>query len=163
MAHTAESGRVPIHVEKSSWESERGRETRVWLGFRGKHGRARATTRAPEPNARSRFRPHRGESGAAVVAPQPGERLAQPRAELDLAQIASEQLQAAVGRERLGHELDREITLDHPSQARYAQTHQRGLQWVRECIGVLSLETALEASLIHVPRSFPSRLFADWG
>jgi hypothetical protein len=29
------SGRVPIHVEKSSRGSERGRETRVWLGFRG--------------------------------------------------------------------------------------------------------------------------------
>jgi hypothetical protein len=28
---------------------------------------------------------------------------------------------------------------------------------------VLSLETALEASLIHVPRRLPSRLFADWG
>ena len=30
-------------------------------------------------------------------------------------------------------------------------------------MGMLSLETALEASLIHVPRTFPSRLFADWG
>jgi NAD(P)-dependent dehydrogenase (short-subunit alcohol dehydrogenase family) len=30
-------------------------------------------------------------------------------------------------------------------------------------MAMLSLETALEASLIHVPRTFPSRLFADWG
>ena len=29
------AGRVPIDVEKSSRGSERGRETRVWLGFRG--------------------------------------------------------------------------------------------------------------------------------
>jgi len=28
-------GRVPIDVEKSSRGSERGCETRVWLGFRG--------------------------------------------------------------------------------------------------------------------------------
>ena len=105
---------------------------------------------------------HQGDPVTPVVAAQSREGLAQPRAQVDLAQIPPEQLQAAVGRERLGHELDREITLDHPTQARYAQAHQRGLQCVRECIGVLSLETALEASLIHVPRSFPSRLFADW-
>jgi hypothetical protein len=106
---------------------------------------------------------HQGDPGAAVVAAQPRERLAQPCLQIDLAQIAPEQFQAAVRRQRLRNELDREITLDPPPQARYAQTHQRGLQCVRECIGVLSLETALEASLIHVPRSFPSRLFADWG
>jgi hypothetical protein len=106
---------------------------------------------------------HQSDSGTAVVAAQARERLAQPRAQVDLAQIAPEQLQAAVSRERLGHELDCEITLDHPPQARYRQTHQRGLQCLRECIGVLSLETALEASLIHIPRCFPSHLFADWG
>jgi hypothetical protein len=52
------------------------------------------------------------------------------------------------------HELDRKTTLDRPSQGRYRQAHQRGLQWERECIGVLSLETALEASLIHLLRRF---------
>src|SRR3546814_8966321 len=46
----------------------------------------------------------------------------------------------------LGHELDREITLDHPPQARYAQAHQRGLQCERECMGMLSLKSALERS-----------------
>ncbi len=106
---------------------------------------------------------HQGDPVTAVVAAQPRERLAQPRAQVHPAQIAPEQLQAAVRRERLGHELDREITLDHPPQARYRQAHQRGLQCARECIGVLSLETALEASLIHVPRTFPHCLFADWG
>src|SRR5262249_58714981 len=103
------------------------------------------------------------ERGRAVVTAESGERLAQPCPQIDLAQIAPEQFQAAVRRERLGDELDREIPLAHPPQGRYRQAHQRGLQCARECIGVLSLETALEASLIHVSRSFPSRLFADWG
>jgi hypothetical protein len=99
----------------------------------------------------------------AVVAAQSPEGLTQPRPQIDLAQIAPEQFQPAVRGERLGDELDREITLDHPPQGRYRQAHQRGLQCARERIGVFSLETALEASLIHVARCFPSRLFADWG
>jgi hypothetical protein len=106
---------------------------------------------------------HEGDPVTAVVAPHPRERLAQPHAQLHPAQITREQLQTAVRRERLGHELDREITLDHPPQARYRQAHQRGLHCERECMGMLSLETALEASLIHLPRRFPSCLFADWG
>src|SRR5207249_7225360 len=106
---------------------------------------------------------HQGNASTTVVAAQPRERLAQPRAQVDPAQIAPEQFQTAVRRERLGDELDREITLDHPPQARYAQAHQRGLQCERECIGLLSLETALEAPLIHVSRTSTSRLFADWG
>ena len=53
---------------------------------------------------------HQREPRTAVVAAQPGERLAQPRAQIDLAQIAAQQFQAAVRRERLGDELDREIT-----------------------------------------------------
>jgi hypothetical protein len=55
-------------------------------------------------------------------------------------QIAPQQLQATVGRERLGNELDGEIALDHPSQGRYLQAHQRGLQCVRERMGMLSLK-----------------------
>jgi hypothetical protein len=115
---------------------------------------------APGPDVEQRQQ-HQSDPATPVVTAQPGERLAQPRAEVDLAQIASAQLQAAVRRERLGHELDREITLDHPSQSRYLQAHQRGLQCERECIGLLSLKSALEASLIHVSRTFPPRLFAD--
>ena len=30
-------------------------------------------------------------------------------------------------------------------------------------MGVFSLKSALEACLIHVPRTFTPRLFADWG
>ena len=106
---------------------------------------------------------HQDDPVTAVVAPQPRARLAPPRAQVDPAQIAAEPLQAAVRGERLGHELDREIALDHPSHAREAQTHQRGLRCARECMAVLSRLIALEASLIHVPRTFTSRLFADWG
>ena len=40
---------------------------------------------------------------------------------------------------------------------------KRGLQCEREYIGVSSLKSALEASLIHVPCTFTPRLFADWG
>src|SRR5262249_34374529 len=116
----------------------------------------------PGPDVEQREQ-HQGDPATPVVAAQPGERVAQPRAEVELPQIAPEQFQASVRRKRLGRESDREITLDHPPQARYAQAHQRGLQCARECIGVFSLETALEASLIHALRSFPSRLFAVWG
>jgi hypothetical protein len=41
----------------------------------------------------------------------------------------------------------------NPPQARYRQAHQRGLRCERECMGMLSLETALEASLIQVSRT----------
>ena len=106
---------------------------------------------------------HQGNPVTAVVAAQSRECLAQPRAQVDPVQIPPEQLQPAVRRERLRHELDREIPLDHPPQGRYLQAHQRGLQCGRECIGLLSLKSALEASLIHVSHTFTSRLFADWG
>ena len=75
---------------------------------------------APGPDVEQREQ-HQGDPGTAVVAAEPGERLAQPRPQIDLAQIAPEQLQAAVRGEGLGDELDREITLDHPSQARYVK------------------------------------------
>jgi hypothetical protein len=117
---------------------------------------------APGPDGEQRQQ-HPRDPRTAVVAAQAREGLTQPRPPIDLAQIAAEQLQAAVRGERLGDELDREITLDHPSQGRSRHAHPRGLQCARERIGVFSLETALDASLIHVPRCFPSRLFADWG
>jgi hypothetical protein len=102
---------------------------------------------------------HQGDARAAVVTRQPGECLAQARGQVDASQIPAEQLQAAVRRERLGHELDGEIALDRPSQARYRQTHQRGLQGERERMGMLSLKTFL----IPVPHSITPRLFAVWG
>ena len=60
----------------------------------------------------------RGDPVTPVIAPPPRARRAQPCAQVAPAQIAAEQLQAAIRGERLGHELDREIALDHPSQAR---------------------------------------------
>jgi hypothetical protein len=106
---------------------------------------------------------HQGDARAAVVTGQPSERLAQARGQVDASQIPAQQFQAAVGRERLRHELDGEIALDHPSQARYRQTHQRGLQGERERMGMLSLKTALGAFLIPVPHSIRPRVFAVWG
>src|SRR5262249_16985084 len=125
-------------------------------------GQVAQVLEAPGPDVEQRQQ-HQGDPGAAVVAAESRERLVQPGAQLDPAQIPPEQFQAAVRRERLRHELDGEITLDHSPQGRYRQAHQRGLQCAREGIGVLSLETAWEASVIDVWRSFPSRLFADWG
>jgi hypothetical protein len=43
------------------------------------------------------------------------------------------------------------------------EAHQPGLPRGRECMGVLSRDTAVEASLIPGPRTFPSRPFADRG
>src|SRR5437870_1266884 len=42
-------------------------------------------------------------------------------------------------------------------------THHRGFPGTREGMGMRSFDTALKASLIHVPHTFPSRLFAGWG
>ena len=116
----------------------------------------------PSPDVEQRQQ-HQGDSAISVVTAQPGERLAQPPPEVDLAQIASEQLQAAIRRERLRHELDRQITLDHSSQARYAQPHQRGLQCEGSDVGAFSLKSTPGAPLIHFGRAFTPRLFADWG
>ena len=101
-----------------------------------------------------------GEPGAAVVTAQAPERVAQTPDQLDPAEIPPEQLQAAVGSQRLGHELNREITLDHPPQAGYAQAHQMGLQREGSDVATFSLKTALGASLIHSGRPIMPRLFA---
>jgi hypothetical protein len=104
-----------------------------------------------------------GEPRASVVTRQPGEYRAQSCGQVDALQVPPQQLQAAVGRERLGHELDGEIALDHPSQGRYLQAHQRGLQCVRERMGMLSLKSALGALLIPMSHSIMPRLLAVWG
>jgi hypothetical protein len=106
---------------------------------------------------------HQGQPRAAVITAQAREGLAQPRDHVDLPQIALQQLEAAVRSQRLGDELDRKITLDHSPQARYAHTHQRGLQCERECMAVLSLKSALGALLIQRFRSITSQLFAVGG
>src|SRR5438034_7050127 len=64
----------------------------------------------------------------AVVAAEVGARAAQSGIQAEPADIAVEQLEPAVRRQLLRHELDRQISLDHLPQAAYAQTHQRGLR-----------------------------------
>src|SRR5262249_37547752 len=125
-------------------------------------GQVAQVLEAPGPDVEQRQQ-HQGDPGAAVVAAESRERLAQPGAQLDPAQIPPEQFQAAVRRERLRHELDGEITLDHSPQGRYRQAHQRGLQWLRGVLWLPSLETALESLLIHFCRSFPAPLIREWG
>ena len=72
------------------------------------------------------------EPRAAVVPAERGARGLQPARQLDPAQVAAQQFQAAVRRELLGNERDRQIPLDHLPQGAYAQAHQRGLLESRE-------------------------------
>jgi hypothetical protein len=102
---------------------------------------------------------HQSDPGTAVVAAESRERLAHPCTQIDPPQMAPEQFHdvSAWGTNRI-------VRSPLTTRRRVAIVkHQRGLQCERECIGMLSLETALEASLIHGLRSLPSRLFADWG
>src|SRR6266446_10968228 len=71
------------------------------------------------------------EPAAPVVPAGGGARHAQAARQVMLPQVAAQQLQAAVRGQLLGPELDVQRPLDHPAQARYAQTHQRGLL----CVG----------------------------
>ena len=104
-----------------------------------------------------------GEPPPAVIAAGGGTGRAQSTRQRALPQVAPEQLQAAVRGQLLVHELDMQWTLDHPSQARYAQTHQRGLLCEGSNIGVFSLKTTQEAFLLQVDRGFTQHLFSDWG
>jgi hypothetical protein len=79
------------------------------------------------------------EPGVPVVAAQPPQGPAQPPGQIDPLQIAAQQFQPTVRRELLRDELDRQIALDHPAQARYAQPHQRGLQCEGMNVGPFSL------------------------
>src|SRR5258707_231504 len=65
-------------------------------------------------------------------------------------QVAAQQLQAAVRGQLLGPELDVQRALDRPSQARYAQTHQRGLLCVGSNVGAFSLSIAQGAFLLPI-------------
>jgi hypothetical protein len=99
---------------------------------------------------------------AAVVAAGGGARGAQAARQLALPQVAAQQLQAAVRGQLLAPELDMQGPLDHSSQARYAQTHQRGLLCVGSNVGAFSLSIAQEAFLLLV-HDATQHLFSDWG
>ena len=82
-----------------------------------------------------------------------------------LPQVAAEHFQPAVRRQLLAHELDVQLSLDHSSQARYAQTHQSGLLCAGSDMGMSSpLNNAQEAVLFQrIPSPFTAQLFSDWG
>jgi hypothetical protein len=103
---------------------------------------------------------------AAPVVPAGGRpRGAQPARQVVPLQVAAEQFQAAVRRHLLADELDPQLPLDHPSQTRYAQTHQGGLLCVGSDMGMSSpLKNAQEAVLFHrILDQFTPQLFSDWG
>jgi len=54
------------------------------------------------------------------------------------------------GRQLLTDELDLQPALDHPSQARHAQTHQRGLLWGGSNAGAFSLSIAQGTFLLQI-------------
>ena len=90
---------------------------------------------------------------------------AQPTWHFVLPQVAAEQFQTAVRGQLLLDELDGQLPLDQSAQARYAQSHQRGLLCGGSGMGMSpSLKSAQEAFLFHQPSaSFMPQLFSDWG
>ena len=103
------------------------------------------------------------EARAVVVSAQRRTRLTQPCGQRKPLHVASQQFEAAERGELLRDELDREIPLDHSSQAVYAQAHQKGLLWRGMDVGTSSLSIAQEVLLIHTDRYLRPHLFSDWG
>ena len=102
-------------------------------------------------------------SRAAVVTAERRARHVQAAREIALAQVPPQQLEAAVGRQLLGDERDRQIPLDHLPQGAYAQTQQRGLRKSKSDVGTSTLLIRGEAPLMHVSRRSIPVLFSDWG
>jgi hypothetical protein len=102
------------------------------------------------------------EPAAPVVPAGGGARRAQSARQVLLSQVAAQQLQAAVRGQLLRRELDMQRALDHPSQARYAHTHQRGLLCVGSNVGAFSLSIAQGAFLLPI-HDATQHLFSDWG
>src|SRR6266436_5311085 len=102
------------------------------------------------------------EPAAPVVPAGGGARRAQSARQVMPPQVAAQQLQAAVRGQLLGPELDVQRALDRPSQARYAQTHQRGLLCVGSNVGAFSLSIAQGAFLLPI-HDATQYLFSDWG
>ena len=103
-----------------------------------------------------------GQPAPAIVAARRCTRGAQPTRQIALPQVPAEQFQAAVRGQRLVHELDVQLPLDHPVQARYAQSHQRGLLCEGSNVGAFSLSIAQEAFLLPI-HDATQHLFSDWG
>ncbi len=103
-----------------------------------------------------------GEAAPAIVSARGRTGGAQSPRQLALPQVAPEQLQAAVRGQLLGYELDMPRPLDHPSQARYAQTHQRGLLCEGSNARAFSLSIVQGAFLLQICAA-THHLFSDWG
>ena len=87
---------------------------------------------------------------------------AQSARQVALPQVPTEQLQAAVRRQSLLDELDVELSLDQPPQARYAQSHPQGLLCEGSNVGTFSLSIAQGAFLFQIYEAAHD-LFSDWG
>jgi len=99
------------------------------------------------------------EPRAAVITRDPGERRPQTRDDRQVAEVALEEFESTVRREALRNELDRQITLDHTSQAPYLQAHQRGLLALMDDMGMSLHSMRGTAPLMHFGAGFrPSRI-----
>jgi hypothetical protein len=117
---------------------------------------------APRADVEQRHHQQR-QAPPAVVTRHAGHRAPQPRHDVEPVQVATDQLQAAVRRQLLGHELDRQITLDHSSQAPYAQAHQRGLLESWNDMGMSILSIRWKAPLIQADCRFLPPGISDQG
>ena len=104
-----------------------------------------------------------GQARAAVVAAERRARGVQPARQIDPAHVAAQQFEAAVRRELLGNERDRQIPLDHLPQRAYAQAHQRGLHESRVDMGMSTLLIRGSAPLVHFAHSVAPSVISDWG
>jgi hypothetical protein len=103
------------------------------------------------------------ESRAAVVTAERRACGVQPARQLEPAYVAAQQFEAAVRRELLRNERNRQIPLDHLSQRAYAQAHQRGLLESESDVGTSTLLIRGFAPLMHFGRSVAPSVISDWG
>jgi hypothetical protein len=103
-----------------------------------------------------------GEAAASVVAARTGTGGAQLARQVEPPQIPAQQLQPAVRRQLLADELNVQRALDQPAQARYAQSHQRGLLCEGSNVGAFSLSIAQGPFLLQM-HAATHNLFSDWG
>src|SRR3989441_11143932 len=116
----------------------------------------------PRPDVEQREQ-QQSQPRPALAAAEVGARAAQSGIQAERGDLAVEQLEPAVRRQLLRHELDRQISLDRLPQAAYAQTHQRGLRERKSDVGTSALLIRGEAPLFVCSCwSFPN-LFSDWG
>jgi hypothetical protein len=141
------------------------RTQRVDQGVSQQIDRATIDAREPPPGADVEQPDHQqGEPGTAGVARNRGKGAAQPHGDVQLVEVASEELEAAVRRPALRNELDGEITLDHPPQTPYLQAHQRGLLESRwKMWGHRSIRCVDYAPLMPFPCGFSPSRISDQG